>query len=521
MNKKYLLITTLAAMTLGSCDMDKEPYDSLIDTEALNTPINFQAAAVSLYSGMKSSIMGTFYNAPEIQCDGFHAVTGFSNTLGEMYRWTFNSQTSEIGSVYGNYQALIARANFIIDGYNKADLSNENIFPEKPENVDNNPGLPAVEKAVGEAYFMRAYSLFNLTQYFCAAYDPATADNEHTGVSYRLDYAPSQDPSTYPGRKTLAETYTQIYADLDEAAKHITLNGSQNNAYVSIDAITALRARVALAQGNYELAKQEAEILIGSGEYTLASNETQLKELWTTSATWEGKGGNETILLLVMASTSELPLQTGDRYQPYQSGAIPDYIPTQTLMDLYSDNDYRKNVYFNKVDITTTTGGSGNVYALNKYEREGILYRVSRSESGYFAIEPRVFRIAEMYLIAAEAWAQCEESDLTQAAFYLNRLQSRRIRSFRNQTYPDKETFMAELMNERQRELLVEGARLFDIKRWHLPMRRGEAQQRDLCLLPGSETTDLSIPANSDRLTWPIPKHEMDVNPQIKQNPGY
>lgn len=521
MNKKYILIAALSAMTLGSCDMDKLPYDSLPDTEALNTPINFQAAAVGLYSGMQTSIMGVFYNAPEVQCDGFHAVTGFTNSLGEMYRWTFNSQTPEFETVYGNYQALIARSNFIIDAYNKVDLTNENIFPERATN--DNPGLPAVKKAVGEAYFTRAYSIFQLSQYFCAAYDPATANNENTGVSYRLDYAPSYDQSTYPGRNTLAQTYEQIYKDLDAAAEHITLRGAKNNMYISIDAITALRARVALAQGNYELAKDEAEILINSGAYTLARGENALNQLWKTSSSWnEGGGGSETIFLLVTASPSELPLQTGNRYQPNQTGAIPDYIPTQALMDLYDANDYRKNVYFNQVDIETTTGGAGTVYAMNKYERDGVLFLLSQSESGRFCIEPRVFRIAEMYLIAAEAYANLEDEDgLRRAEELLNKLQRFRFKNFRNKSYADKDAFMAELKKERQRELLVEGFRLFDIKRWHDPMQRGEAQQRDLCLLPGSGTTDLSIPADDNRLTWPIPKHEIDVNPKVKQNPGY
>ena len=62
MNKKYIIMTALAAMALVSCDMDKEPYNSLPDSEALQTPRNFQSAAVGLYSGLRSSIMGTFYN---------------------------------------------------------------------------------------------------------------------------------------------------------------------------------------------------------------------------------------------------------------------------------------------------------------------------------------------------------------------------------------------------------------------------------------------------------------------------
>jgi len=519
MNKKYLLMTALAAVTLMSCNMDKEPYDSLPDTEALETPANFESAAVSLYSGLKSSVMGVFYNAPEIQCDGFHAVTGYSNNLGEMYRWTFNSQTTEFETVYGNYQAVIARANFIIDGYNKADLDNGNIFPEKP--TQYNPGLPAVETALGEAYFARAYCIFNLAQYFCAAYDEATANNPNTGVSYRLDYAPSADHSTYPGRNTLAQTYKQIYEDLDNAARYITQQGEANCYYISIDAITALRARVALAQGNYELAQQEAELLVNSNAYSLASNEAQLKNLWQTSALWNtGGGGSETIFLLTMASKSEIPLQTGDRYLPYVPGGIPDYIPSQTLVDLYSDNDYRKNVYFTKVDITTNNGGVGNVYALNKYIDKGILYLASGyEESARFAIEPRVFRIAEMYLIAAEAAAQ--NGDLNTASGYLSLLQKKRIKGAVKKNYPTLDAFMTDLMAERQRELVAEGFRLFDIKRWHLAMKRGETQQRDLCLLPGTGTTDMVVAADNNRLTWPIPKHEIDVNPQIVQNPGY
>lgn len=518
MNKKYLLMAALAAVTLVSCDMDKDPYDSLPDTEALQNPTNFEMAAVSLYSGLRSSIMGDFYNAPEIQCDGFHAVTGFSNTLGNMYRWTFNSQTTEFETIYANYQAVISRANFIIDGYKKADLDNENIFP--PQADDYNPGLPAVEKALGEAYFARAYCIFNLAQYFCAAYDESTAGNPDTGVSYRLDYAPSSDHSTYPGRNTLAQTYQQIYDDLDEAARYITTSGEKNNPYISIDAITALRARVALSQGNYELALQEASLLTNSNTYSLASNASQLQNLWQTSSTWQGLGGSETIFLLCMGSTSEIPLQTGIRYQPYSTGAVPDYIPSQTLIDLYSDNDYRKDVYFNKVDITTNTGNVGTVYALNKYVDQGILYIASgHTESARFAIEPRVFRIAEMYLIAAEAAAQ--SGDLKSAAGYLNLLQRRRISGFKDKTYTDLEQFMEELRNERQRELLAEGFRLFDIKRWHIAMKRGEAQQRDLCMLPGTGTTDMVVAADNDKLTWPIPKHEIDVNPQVKQNPGY
>ena len=76
---------------------------------------------------------------------------------------------------------------------------------------------------------------------------------------------------------------------------------------------------------------------------------------------------------------------------------------------------------------------------------------------------------------------------------------------------------MQEIMNERQRELVGEGTRIFDLKRWHLPMQRGEAQNPNLLLT--TTPLNFSQPADANRMTWPIPKNETDLH--IVQNPGY
>lgn len=515
MKNKFILTIALAATALvSSCDMDKEPYNALPDATALQTPTNFESARVGLYSAMKASTAGSFYNAPEIQADCFNAVTGFSNTYGDMYRWDFDAQSSTFETIYGNLQALISRANFIIDSYDMvADINNKNIFDAD--------GLKATKEVKGDAFWMRAYAIFSLSQYFCQDYEESTASNPNTGVSYTLHYDPSEDASTYPGRETLAATYKQVLNDLDSAAVYVTTAGKKNSPYVTVDAITALRARVALAMDDYDLAFQEAQLLIHSDSYSLASDQTELQNLWQTSATIQGAnaGGSEAIMVLNATSSNELPAQTGTYYLPYNAGSVPDYIPTQAFMDLYSDYDYRKAVYFTKVDITTNTGGVGSVYALNKYPDQGILYRRYRQESARFATEPRVFRIAEMYLIAAEASAM--SGDLGTAAYYLDELERKRIAGHTDKHFANQEAFMQELRNERAREMVAEGSRLFDLKRWHLGVQRGNTQQRDLCLLPGANTTDLNMPSNSNRLVWPIPKHEKDVNPNIQQNPGY
>lgn len=502
--KKIYLLLILAVGLITSCDMDTTPVGTIFEDESLMTPDDFSSMRNGLYSGLRSSIGGTaFYTASDVQSDEFHALVGNSNTFGDMYRWDFTPQNSYIGTVYSNYQYVIGRANFIIDGYNKCDMSDPTVFSEV--------GIATADSAKGDAFFARAYCIFMLSQYFCADYDASTADEPNTGVSYRTDYAPSSDPATYPARKTLAETYKQVENDLDSAARYIKAAGFPSDDRISVDAITALRARIALVKDDYKNAASYAASLIDGGNYILASSVDELVDLWAND------GGMETILQFTVGADKQLVSGNSIYYQPVDRN--PDFIPTKTLIDLYSAKDYRKSAYFNTLDITTTIGTSGTVYGFNKIPLETRLYKGMQSTSSRGAIEPKMFRIAEMYLIAAEAYAQ--DNNLEKAAYYLNELERNRIADYKDQTFTSKESIMQEIMDERTREMVGEGTRMFDIKRWHIAMERGKAQQEDLCLLPGPTTTDLIRPANSDKMTWPIPQNEIDLTDKIVQNPGY
>ena len=56
MNKKILLPVMALALTLTACDMDKTPYDSIPDSEALQTPTDFENQRNSLYSGLQRKL---------------------------------------------------------------------------------------------------------------------------------------------------------------------------------------------------------------------------------------------------------------------------------------------------------------------------------------------------------------------------------------------------------------------------------------------------------------------------------
>ncbi len=536
MNKKIFLPVIALSLTLASCDMDKEPYDSLPVDDAIETPRDFEGLSNGLYSGLRSCV-GTeaFYNAPDIQADEFNAVAGYSGSLGYMYNWSFNSNSSEVGTVYSNCQGLISRANFIIESYNTCDMSNTNLFDDE--------AIANIRNILGEAYFTRAWALSELAKFFCADYEESTADQENSGVSYMTRYNPTMDASQYPARNTLRQTYTQITNDLDSAAKYVTATpDTRGDRYdITGDAVTALKARIALVMDNPTAAAQYATEVINTGNYPLNTDAFQSGNLYDFARMWWGlvtvqtaqglalartdETDQESIFKLYSSYPSEASGQTGANFQPYSAGSIPNYIPTQTVMNLYSQNDLRTFLFL-QTSVTTSTGTSGQPFLLDKYT-EGCAqyYDGGNSEYARWTCQPKVIRIAEMYLIAAEAYAKL--GMVTEGARYLNAFESRRIAGYTEQTFANADELMQEVKNERQREFLGEGMRLFDLKRWHDDIRRGTPQQMNLCNLPGqSNTTNLVVTyggttGNSLHYVWPIPQHEIDANPQIKQNPGY
>lgn len=527
MKKIYLTLALAVGLMTTSCDLDIDPVGYLPTDNALENPTSFNAARATLYATLKGCTSGnSFINATDIQSDQFNAMTGFSNNLGDMYRWDFTSQTGDFATVYGGYQALISHSNFIIDGYAKADPENNPaLFPDG-SSVKETEGLKIARTALGDAYFMRAYAIFGLLEFYSPAYSEANATQPNLGASYNLHYTEKFDATKYPGRNTLEESYTQINEDLDKAAEYVTTAGTNRSPYVTLDCIHALRARVALAHHDYATAAKEAEVVINNrtAKYALNSSVKLLKNEWHYDGFSYGDytGSFESLMTLTTGSESDLPSANGGVYLPKQTGSTPDYIPTKDVLALYDAKDYRLEAFFTEVSVTTSNGAAGRVKCLNKFNKEGLLYiALSGNENAEFAHMPKVFRLSEMYLIAAEAYASAATPDLTKGAKYLNDFRKKRIAGYTAVDYTDANTLLSEVRKERAREFIGEGFRFKDLKRWGMGVKRGTPQQRDLCSTPGASTTDLNISANDYRMLWPIPKDEIEVNKQVKQNPGY
>lgn len=514
MKKIYtFLAAALLAFGVSSCDMEKYPYNAVEESKYMTTLNDFASARVGLYSYYRSITTGGYILTPEFQCDDFLATADYSNSYGNQYRWDFQPNDGNIEAFWSTYYTLIARCNYFIDSYNKI----------KDSDVIEEEDMPIIEAYVGEAYFTRAYSYLQLAGLFCKAYDVASADSDF-GLPLQLTYAPSSDASTYLGRSSMKDTYAQIMSDINDASAFvnpelIVAKGQQAINYISQDVVTALKARAALQMKDYTTAATASTSLINAGKYPLISDAAQFASMWSTDM------GTEVMWQIYM-SADELGSSTGTmfwgQYKEDPSQVRTDFLPSRKLIELHTADDIRFQAFYTPFKLTVSTGAEGYVYMFNKYPGNPDIYTVVNVDNHY-TNKSKPFRIAEQYLIAAEAYAA--QGNSAEGGKYLNALKKSRIASYTEKEFNSANLLMVEVQDERHKELVGEGFRLTDLKRWGKGVNRDNGyQDAALTLLPGAEqTTALDKAANDFRMVWPIPKSETDSNPQIKdqQNPGY
>ena len=498
--KKIIIISAMSAIVgLTACDMDKLPYDNIETSKSLETVADCKAYRNDLYADFRNILYD--FLGQEIAADGFNPVIGYTNTYGGDYRW--ETEASGTAGRWSDNYYTIANANLMIERI--PGLINGATEAEKKD----------MQLYLGEAYFSRALAYYELTLRYCKDYEPSSASSD-MGVPIVLKYAPSSIASTYPGRSSMEDVYKQIVSDLNEAAKLITVEGKPCYAYITQDGVKAFKARLALQMHDWNTAISAATDLINSKKYTLISDSAKYADMWLND------NGEETIWQIAQSMTehpatsspgSYLYVEVGDK----DNTCKPDYVPESGIIKAFDQaNDIRFASYFTK---RTVSSGIGYVdlFIVTKYPGNPTLYD---GKSNYHNMQ-KVYRISEMYLIAAEAYAQNGNSK--EASSMLNGLRTARIANWTAKEYSGS-TLLSEIQTERWKELFCEGYRMTDLKRWNMDMRRTPAQNSSYIVLPGAANGENMVKeAGNFRFVWPIPQAEIDANPQMKnqQNPGY
>jgi hypothetical protein len=505
--KKLVILFALCSVAFTSCELDKFPADKQVMDLALETLSDMEKFENGVYAAFRTA-NNVVLEPSDIQSDYFNAVAGWTNVSGDLHKWTFQNNDYSVYDVWAYAYVTIANANFVLSKKDAITYDTEN-----PAEVAK------FNTILGEMYFVRAMSHFILVDKFCGAYDSAKATEAYSGIPVMLTF----DSQAMPGRETLEKSYEAIINDLKSAETLLAdVAGEKNAMDINADVVNAALARVYLQKKDYANAYKYATDVINTNTYALLDSAEDLKAQFTDDA------GDE-VIFVFYASKTELSGIDGSRFvydeNSKNDNFKPDLIPTKTVLDMYADNDIRKDAYFfqTSAGICEINGQklSTPIYLFNKYPGNPALQKTAGSKN--YANAVKLFRLPEMYLIAAEAGISDTDAT-TDGAKYLNDL--RQKRGLAAIATPA----MADVKEERVREMIFEGQRIGDLKRWgdtllaRTPQTAKNDKDEDFAIhTDGVNFNNLTVAKDDFRWVWAIPAVEIFANQTLaaQQNPGW
>ncbi len=342
----------------------------------------------------------------------------------------------------------------------------------------NVPGItdPALDKdrVLGEAHFVRALLYFNLVRLY---------------GKLPLVTEPSKSPEQIfqLPRSEVSEVYDLIVSDLTEAERLLPA-ANTNRARAAKGAAQALLAKVYMtrnAAGDTEKALVELERVMADPQYSLLPG-ANFADLFTV-----GKQNTaETIFEVSYRPNAEQENHNLDRLTVPAQGNQYYLRPEPKMITLFAAN-------LNDVRRAASVGEYDKKPYIKKYESGPPDVTTNRRVQDVNIV---VLRLADVMLLRAEAL-----NELGRTAEALPLLNQVRVRAgLAPTTAATQPEVKLAIENERLLELAFEGHRWFDLVRWN----------KAVGTIPNL--------TNPDRILWPIPAREIDLNPNLlPQNPSY
>lgn len=536
-NKLFAGSLLAGVVLFSSCAgdfLDTTPTDSTGASDAVGTTGNAMKALNGIakimttqqyYFGQgfagENNIMAHYENYPSENYNYNYYASGWSPILNQ----EFHTRTSSIYDAYAwfYYYELVGNANTIL------------------ANIDNAEGTDAEKSFIkASALTFRAYAFEKLVHYYCWRWQDSN-NGASQGIVLRLD-----ESTGGQGYATLAETYAQIYKDLDEAIALYNESGmdrAEGKVWLpNINVAHAVYARAALTKLDYAKALSEAKLArVG---YPLMSNAEYHSGFCNPTSEW------------IFGSYGDV--QENNWYYSYGTqyscnGYYASNMPTgagaigRELINRIPNNDARKAMFltedkfpgYNFDDGSAMDLGYGILGMGDDEEQADALWAEAAAyckkmsvsglaapyQSGYMYLDGQLkffvfdtpgvsylpfIRSSEMVLIEAEAnYFLNNEADARAALVELN------ATSGRNPEYTCDKTGDAlwnEIMDYRELELWGEGFAWSDYKRWNRDVvRHGFAEGGNAHV-----SVARTIPANSaNKWTWDVPLNETDYNDEL------
>lgn len=488
MKKLFIILGFPLLFTSCTKMLEEKPEDQLLSGTFYRTSTDAAAATNAIYAPLRSIDLygfrwGSMYTAMEDYATG----KGQYIPHGQ-YKGFPSSVIANSDLAWAAFYRTINAANIVLKYVPSISME------ESQKNA-----------LLGEARFLRAFSYFQLVRGW-------------GGVP--IKDKPIESPSEIGGkRNSLPEVYSFMIDDLKFAETNLpakqTLAGKP-----SLWAAKTMLADVYLNREDWTNARMKAEEVIQSGAYSLVrvNQATDFEQIFGADV----QTSSEDVFSIKFSRVQNLGTAVPSFYHPGNSAfAARGYgtffgFPTYPLLAQWNNNDLRKG--FNL--LTQYPDKTGKIVKTSAAEpiRFG-KFKDSKAQNEFsHSTAFPIYRYPDALLIYAEAASQ-ENGGPTPLA--LERLNMVRRRAYGlDPAIPSAvdfvltgytaESFRNLVLTERAYEFLCEGKRWFDLK------RTGLVQQT----IKAAKGIDVAI----SHLLFPIPKQEIDNNPDIKpedQNPGY
>lgn len=538
-NKLFAGSLLAGMMLVSSCAgdyLDTAPTDSTGATDAVGTTANAMKALNGIAKIMttqhsyfgggfagENNIMIQYESYPSENYNYNYYASGWS----PIFNQEFHTRTNSIYDAYAwyYYYTIAGNANTIL------------------ANIDNAEGTEAERNFVkASALTFRAYAFEKLIHYYCWRWQDSN-NGASQGIVLRLD-----ESTDGQGYATLAETYAQIYKDLDEAIMLFEQSGMDRNAsqvwMPNINVAHAIYARAALTKQDYTKALTEAKL--ARQNYPLMSNAEYHAGFCNPTSEWIfGSFGS--------AQENNWYWSYGTQYacNGYYANAAGAANGAgsigRELINRIPNDDARKALFltedkfpgYNFNDGSAMDLGYGILGMGDDAEKADALWEEAAAycqkmavsgleapyQAGYMYLGGQLkfyvfdtpgvsylpfIRSSEMVLVEAEANYFLNDETAARAS-----LVELNATSGRNPEYTcDKsgEALWNEIMDYRELELWGEGFAWSDYKRWNRDIVRHSFAEGGNAHISVAKT----IPASGvNKWTWDVPLNETDYNDEL------
>lgn len=532
---KSVSAITFSILLYASCldDLNRDPEYDITGDKVYETYSGYMGGITKVYAayaltgnegpgnkpdisgldeGLYADFLRMFFNHQELPTDETHCIWRQDEGIPGLNNMNFSSENPFTKGLYNRSITQIMYANEFIRNSSDGEINGKGFSEDQ---------IKEIKYFRAESRFIRAFQYWVLMDLFG---NPPFITDEH-----ELNILPEQINRN--------DLFNYIESELKDITENNLLKEPQTNEYGRADkaAAWALLARLYLnaetytGNAKYTEAAQYAEKVINSGyslkpdyqQLFLANNNINNPEV-ILSINYDGErtrnNGGATFLVNCgsnsgyQATYADILLNYGIRENANWSG----YRARKEFSERWDENDKRRLFVGEEISITDAIEFKQGL-ATYKWRNITIDASGNWEYGAHIAFADNdfpLFRLAEMYLIYAEAVKRGGEGSSSKALEYINKLRERAFGNTNHNYTVFNNVTLEDILNERGFELYWEAHRRTDLIRfgmfsgskyiweWKGGIRNGRA-------------------VSSHYNLYPLPSSDLMANPNLKQNPNY